>query len=60
MCQVSVYLNEEKIFENVILVEPTDGGIRLVAMFEPIQIIPAVIRQIDLLKNKIYLEKLEE
>jgi len=60
MCQVAVYLDGEKILENVILVEPTNEGIRLVAMFEPVQIIPAEIRQIDLMKNIILLEKVKE
>jgi predicted RNA-binding protein len=60
MCQIAVYLDEEKIMENVMLVEPTPEGIRLVTMFEPIQIIPATIQQIDLMKNKILLEKIEK
>ena len=55
MCMVAVYLDEQKIMENVMVVEPTPEGVRLVAMFEPIQIVPAVIRQIDLMENKIYL-----
>ena len=59
MCQIAVYLDEEKIMENVMLVEPTPEGIRLVTMFEPAQVIPATIQQIDLMKNKIILEKIE-
>jgi predicted RNA-binding protein len=55
MCMVAVYLDEEKIMENVMIVEPTPEGVRLVALFEPTQIIPAVIRQIDLMENKIHL-----
>jgi predicted RNA-binding protein len=57
---VDVYLEEEKIMENVMVVEPTPEGIRLVAMFEPIQIIPAAIRQIDLMENKIHLVHLDK
>lgn len=60
MCMVDVYLEEEKIMENVMVVEPTPEGIRLVAMFEPIQIIPAAIRQIDLMENKIHLVHLDK
>ncbi|MGD2026669.1 MAG: CooT family nickel-binding protein [Anaerolineales bacterium] len=52
---VDVYLDEEKIMENVMVVEPTPEGVRLVAMFEPTRIVPAVIRQVDLMENKIHL-----
>ncbi|MBN2043557.1 MAG: CooT family nickel-binding protein [Anaerolineales bacterium] len=60
MCMVAVYLDEEKILENVMLVEPTPEGVRLVAMFEPTQIVPAVIRQIDLMENKIHLTHIDK
>jgi predicted RNA-binding protein len=57
---VDVYLDEEKIMENVMVVEPTPEGVRLVAMFEPVQIIPAAIRQIDLMENKIHLIRVDK
>jgi len=56
MCQVAVYLDDEKIMESVMLVEPLPEGIRLVKMFEPPRVVPAAIRQIDLMKNKLILE----
>jgi len=56
MCQVAVYLDDEKIMDNVMLVEMLPEGIRLVKMFEPPRVVPAAIRQIDLMKNKLILE----
>ncbi len=60
MCQVAVYLDEEKIMDDVMLVEPIPEGIRLVKLFEPPLVVTAVIRQIDLMKNKLYLESIPE
>jgi predicted RNA-binding protein len=51
MCQITVYLDDEKIMENVLLVEPTPEGVRLVAMFEQPREIKAAIQKIDLIKN---------
>jgi predicted RNA-binding protein len=55
MCQASVYLNDKKIMSDVMLVEPLPDGIRLVALFEPVQIITATIHHIDLMKHQIFL-----
>ena len=60
MCQIAVYLDEEKIMENVMLVEPTPEGVRLVKMFEPPRVVPGVIRQIDLMKNRLILETMDQ
>jgi predicted RNA-binding protein len=60
MCQVAVYLDDEKIMDSVMLVEPTPEGIRLIKMFEPPRLVPAVIRKIDLMKNKLILETVEQ
>lgn len=59
MCQVNVYLDDKEIMQDVMLVEPLPEGIRLIALFEPVQIIPATIRQIDLMKHRIFLVSLE-
>ena len=59
MCQVAVYLNDEKIMDAVRLVEPLPEGMRLTKMFEEPFIVSASIRQIDLMKNKIFLETIE-
>jgi predicted RNA-binding protein len=55
MCQATVYLDDKEIMRDVILVEPLLEGVRLVALFEPVQVIPAAIHQIDLLKHKVIL-----
>ena len=34
MCQVAVYLDEEKIMDSVMLVEPIPEGVRLTNLFE--------------------------
>jgi predicted RNA-binding protein len=60
MCQVAVYLDDEKIMDDVLLVEPVPEGIRLVKLFEPPRVIPAVIRQVDLMKNKVFLDTVEQ
>lgn len=60
MCQATVYLNGEVIMRDVLMVEPLPEGIRLVALFEPVQVIPAAIRQIDLIKHRVILESLKE
>jgi predicted RNA-binding protein len=60
MCQVSVVLNDEVIMQDVMLVEPVPEGVRLVALFEPVRVIPAAIRQVDLMKNQVILAPLQE
>ncbi len=52
MCQANVYLNGEVIMQDVLMVEPVPEGVRLIALFEPVRVVPAVIRQIDLIKIK--------
>jgi predicted RNA-binding protein len=59
MCQATVFLNDKEIMKDVMLVEPLPEGVRLVALFEPVQVIPAVIRKIDLIKHRIFLESLK-
>ncbi len=56
MCQVAVYLDDEKIMDSVMLVEPTSEGVRLTKLFEEPRVIPASIQQIDLMKNKLILK----
>ena len=60
MCQATVYLNGEKIMEDVLIVEPVSKGVRLVKLFEPMQVVPATIRKIDLMKNQVILESTAE
>ncbi|HDN04618.1 MAG TPA: CooT family nickel-binding protein [Chloroflexi bacterium] len=56
MCQITAYLNDEKIMDDVMLVEPTLTGVRLSTLFEQPREIPARIKKLDLYKNKLYLE----
>lgn len=59
MCQARVYLDGVEIMQDVMLVEPVLDGIRLVALFEPVQVVNAVIKQIDLMKHKVILETID-
>jgi len=56
MCQAVVYLNDEEIMREVVRVEPLPEGVRLTTFFEPPSVVPAVIREIDLLKHRVVLE----
>jgi predicted RNA-binding protein len=60
MCQASVYLNGREIMRDVLLVEPVLEGVRLTALFEPMRVVSATIRQIDLIKHRVILESFEE
>jgi predicted RNA-binding protein len=60
MCQAKIFLDGQEIMRDVILVEPTNNSVRLVAMFEPVREITAKINKIDLLKNQIILETIKE
>jgi len=60
MCQAIVYLESEEIMRDVIRVEPLPEGVRLTTFFEPPRIVPAFIREIDLLKHRVMLEPLKE
>lgn len=60
MCQATVYLDDEEIMRDVMLIEPVPEGILLAALFEPPRIVPAVIRKIDLMKHRVILESLEK
>lgn len=60
MCQATVYLNGEVIMRDVLMVEPIQEGVRLTALFEPVQVVPAAIRRIDLIKHRVILESLQE
>lgn len=60
MCQLAVYLDDEKIMDAVMRVEATPDGVQLVKMFEPPRQVMASIRQIDFMKNKLMLESLPE
>lgn len=58
MCQATVYLNDQEILRDVVRVEPLPEGVRLTVFLEPPQVVAATIREIDLLKHRIFLEPL--
>ena len=60
MCQATVYLDGKEIMQDVLFVEPTPDGVRLMALFEPVQEVSAKICKIDLMKNQILLERIVE
>ncbi|MCC7212796.1 MAG: CooT family nickel-binding protein [Candidatus Brocadia sp.] len=55
MCQTTVYLDEEKIMEDVIWVKPVAGGIQIRTFFDEPVFVKGVITDIDLLKHRILL-----
>jgi len=59
MCQATVYLDEEKIMEDVIWVEPTQDGVLLRTFFEAPRVVKGVIKGIDLLKHRVLLASVE-
>ena len=56
MCQATVYLNGEVIMEEVIQVSPTEKGVELRSFFGGPRTVSARIREIDLIKHRVYLE----
>lgn len=55
MCQATVYLDGEKVMEDVIWVEPTPEGLLLRSLFEESQEIRGQLKGIDLLKHRVLL-----
>ncbi len=60
MCQATVYLDEEVIMNDVMSVEPIPEGVRLTSMFEPVRVVKAGIREIDLMSHRVMLTPLAE
>lgn len=55
MCQAKVYLNGEKILENVIWIEPTQDGFLFRAFFDDPCEVKGRLQSIDLLKHQVRL-----
>lgn len=53
MCQATVYPDGKEIMQDVTLVDILPDGIRVKSFFDTPIVVPAVIRQIDLLKHRI-------
>jgi predicted RNA-binding protein len=60
MCQATIYLDGKEIMQDVTMVEILPEGVRLSAFFETPLVVPAVIRQIDLLKHRVILESIQK
>jgi predicted RNA-binding protein len=60
VCQATVFLDGEKILEDVIEVKPTKQGVELSTLFEEPRIVKASIRDIDLLKHTVHLDSWEK
>jgi predicted RNA-binding protein len=60
MCQATVFLDGDKILEDVIAVRPTEQGVELSTLFEEPRTVKATIRDIDLLKHTVHLDSLEQ
>ena len=60
MCQATVFLDGDKILEDVIQVRPTADGVELSTLFEEPQTVKASIQDIDLLKHTVHLNSLDK
>jgi predicted RNA-binding protein len=60
MCQATVFLDGDKILEDVIEVRPTENGVELSTLFEEPRTVKAAIRDIDLLKHTVHLDSLDK
>ena len=55
MCQATVYLDEERVMQDVIWLEPTEDGFSMRTFFgEPMQV-KGKLKGIDLLKHRVLL-----
>ena len=55
MCQATVYLDGEKVMEDVIWVEPTPDGVLLRSLFQESAEVRGRLEGIDLLKHRVLL-----
>jgi predicted RNA-binding protein len=53
MCQATVYLDGEKVMEDVIWLEPTKGGVLLRSLFRESAEVQGKLEGIDLLKHRV-------
>ena len=60
MCQATVYLDGEELMKDVTNIQPTPEGLRLATFFEAPQVVRAKIREIDLLKHRVWLDSISE
>ena len=60
MCQATVYLDQEKIMEDVIWLEPTEDGVLLRTFFEEPKEVKGKLKSIDLLKHRVLLTSIAQ
>ena len=56
MCQATVYLNDAEFMHDVINIQLTPEGLCLTTFFEAPKVVRATIREIDLLKHRVWLD----
>ena len=61
MCQATVYLDDERVMQDVIWLEPTEDGFTLRTFFQEPMTVKGKLKGIDLLKHRVLLtsEKLD-
>ena len=55
MCQATVYLDEERVMQDVIWLEPTEGGFTMRTFFGEPMTVKGKLKGIDLLKHRVLL-----
>ena len=60
MCQATVYLDEQKIMEDVVWLEPTDEGVLMRTFFGEPQEVKGTLLGIDLLKHRVLLASADQ
>jgi predicted RNA-binding protein len=55
MCQATVYLDNERVMEDVIWLEPTEKGFLMRTFFEEPKEVIGTLQGIDLLKHRVLL-----
>jgi len=55
MCQATVYLDDERVMQDVIWLEPTEGGFKMRTFFGEPMTVKGKLKGIDLLKHRVLL-----
>jgi predicted RNA-binding protein len=55
MCQATVYLNDERVMQDVIWLEPTEDGFTMRTFFGEPMTVKGKLKGIDLLKHRVLL-----
>jgi predicted RNA-binding protein len=55
MCQATVYLDDERVMQDVIWLEPAEGGFTMRTFFEEPKTVKGKLKGIDLLKHRVLL-----